>query len=83
MGGEESYGQDGGAGGADGGGGVALFAGGGVREWGGLRGGWGAVLFLGGGRTEGLNKVDVQGRWWGCGSERLFKAIYKKVWTYR
>lgn len=49
MGGEESDGQDGGAGGVDGGRGVVVFAGWGVRERGGYRGGWGAVLLLVGG----------------------------------
>lgn len=47
MGGAEPDGQDGRAGGVDGGGGVAVLAGGGVCEWGGFGGGWGAVLFLG------------------------------------
>lgn len=49
VGGEESDGQDGGAGGVDGGRGVVVFAGWGVRERGGYRGGWGAVLLLVGG----------------------------------
>lgn len=49
MGGEKSDGQDGRAGGVDGGRGLALFTGWRVCEWGGFRGGWGAVLLLGGG----------------------------------
>lgn len=48
MGGTESDGQDGRAGGVDGGGGVAVFTGWGICEWGGFCGRWGAVLFLGG-----------------------------------
>lgn len=48
----ESDGEDGCAGGVDGGGGVALFTGGGLCEWRGFGGGWGAVLFLAGGRGE-------------------------------
>lgn len=47
MGGKESDGEDGLSGGVGGGGGVDVFEGGGVCEWGGFRGGWGAVLFLG------------------------------------